>query len=349
MVFLKPRAGVRRIFPVHKSRRTLRMSLVTVVVAIAALAIVTQIGVFAIQKLYPPDGRFIDVAGARLHVVELGPQTSTELPVVLIHGASANLNAMREPLGALLAQRRRVILIDRPGHGWSTRTDLRASTPAIQAQMIDEALGKMGVPRAIIVGHSWAGALAAAFALNHPARVGGLVLLSPVTHPWPGGIAWYNTLAALPVVGPLFAHTLALPVGLSMMSPGARAVFLPQSMPEGYVGDTAIALLMRPREFLTNAWDMVTLKDAVRAQAPGYGAITAPTVIITGDADATVSPDIHSRAFVAAVPGAKLIVLPGVGHLPQNAAPERIVAAIDSITQTAASLTAPDKSTAAPL
>jgi pimeloyl-ACP methyl ester carboxylesterase len=307
------------------------MNLVALAVAIACLAIVTQIGVVAIQKLYPPDGRFIDVAGARLHVVELGRQTSTEPPVVLIHGASANLNAMREPLGTLLAQRRRVILIDRPGHGWSTRDDLRASTPAIQAAMIDEALGQMGVPRAIIVGHSWAGALAAALALNHPTRVGGLVLLSPVTHPWPGGIAWYNNLAALPVAGPLFAHTLALPVGLLMMSPGARAVFLPQTMPEGYIGQTAIALLMRPREFLANAWDMVTLKEAVRSQAPRYGTISAPTVVITGDTDATVSPDIHARAFVAAVPGAKLIVLQGVGHLPQNVAPERIAAEINAL------------------
>ncbi len=309
------------------------MSLVAVAVAIACLVIVTQIGVVAIQKLYPPEGRFIDVAGARLHVVELGPQTSTELPVVLIHGASANLNAMREPLGTLLAQHRRVILIDRPGHGWSTRDNLRASTPASQAAMIDEALDKLGIPRAIIVGHSWAGALAAALALNHPSRVGGLVLLSPVTHPWPGGVAWYNNLAAVPVAGPLFAHTLALPVGLSMMSPGARAVFLPQTMPEGYVGQTAIALLMRPREFLANAWDMVTLKEAVRAQATRYGTIDVPTVVITGDTDATVSPDIHSRAFVAAVPGAKLIVLEGVGHLPQNVAPERITAEIKALPQ----------------
>jgi pimeloyl-ACP methyl ester carboxylesterase len=154
-----------------------------------------------------------------------------------------------------------------------------------------------------------------------------------VTHPWPGGIAWYNNVAALPVIGPLFAHTLALPVGLLMMPPGARAVFLPQTMPEGYVGQTAIALLMRPREFLANAWDMVTLKEAVRAQAPRYAAIAAPTVVITGDTDSTVSPDIHSRAFVAAVPGAKLIALEGVGHLPQNVAPERIAAAIEALPQ----------------
>lgn len=304
------------------------MSLVVLAATIALLAIATQIGVAAIQRLYPASGHMVEVKGAKLHVVELGPRTAP--PAVLIHGASANLAALRE-LGELLAKNYRVFLIDRPGHGWSTRDDLHASTPAAQAAMIDEGLSKLGVTRAVVVAHSWGGALAAALALDFPERVAGLVLLAPVTHPWPGGIAWYNNIASIPVVGPLFAHTLALPIGLAMLSPGARGVFMPQAMPEGYVGNTAIALLLRPREFLANAFDMQTLKEAVRAQAPRYGAIEAPTIVITGDTDNTVSPDIHSRAFAAAVPGAKLVVLPGVGHVVQNAAPERVAEAVDAL------------------
>ncbi len=322
--------GLGRIFSVTRYRRTLRMSFIVFAVTVAVLVVVTQIGVFAIQKMYPPTGRFINVTGARLHVVELGPQDSPQLPVVLIHGASANLNSLRE-LGERLAQSRRVVLIDRPGHGWSTRDNLRASTPGIQAQMIDEALGKLNIPRAIIVGHSWAGALAAAFALDHPKRTAGLVLLSPVTHSWPGGIAWYHHVGTTPLIGLLFAHTLALPVGTFMMVPGAWAALLPQTMPEGYVSDTAVPLLLRPDEFLANAHDMATLKDSVTVRAPLYNNIAVPVVVITGDADKTVSPDIHSRAFAAAVPGAKLIVLPGVGHLVQNAALEQIVSAIETM------------------
>ena len=123
--------------------------------------------------------------------------------------------SMRQPLGERLGRSHRVIMIDRPGHGWSTRDALSNSTPAIQARMIDEALGKLGVDAAMIVGHSWGGALLAAMALNHPARVAGLVMLAPVTHRWNGGVAWYHNLGATPVVGPLFAHTLALPTGVA--------------------------------------------------------------------------------------------------------------------------------------
>jgi pimeloyl-ACP methyl ester carboxylesterase len=202
------------------------MSLFSVAVALLVLAAITQVGVLLIERAHKPAGRMIDVTGGRLHVVELGAQDASAVPVVLIHGASSNLESMRQPVGDLLARNHRVILIDRPGHGWSTRAALSQSTPTMQAAMIDEVMGKLGVERAIVVGHSWGGALAPALAVGHPSRVAGLVLLAPVTHPWPGGVAWYHNLGATPVVGPLFAYTLALPTGALMVNPGARGAFL---------------------------------------------------------------------------------------------------------------------------
>jgi pimeloyl-ACP methyl ester carboxylesterase len=308
------------------------MSLIGVAVALLVLAAITQVGVLLIERAHAPVGRMVDVTGARLHVVELGEQNTATLPVVLIHGASSNLESMRQPLGDLLARRHRVILIDRPGHGWSTREALSHSTPAMHAQMIDEALGKLGVDRAVIVGHSWGGALAPALAVNHPQRVAGLVMLAPVTYPWPGGVAWYHNLGATQVVGRLFAYTLALPTGLLMVNPGARGAFLPQTMPDNYVRDTRLSLLLRPREFLANAWDMATLKEAVTAQAPRYAEIKVPVVILHGDADKSVYIDRHSRPFVKAVPQAELIVLPGVGHLVPNVAADAIIAAVERLT-----------------
>jgi pimeloyl-ACP methyl ester carboxylesterase len=156
-----------------------------------------------------------------------------------------------------------------------------------------------------------------------------LVMLAPVTHPWTGGIAWYNNLAATPVIGFIFSHLFALPAGLAWMTPGARSAFKPEIMPERYVRDAALPLLMRPSEFTANAYDMVTLKPSVAAQARRYNEITAPVIVIAGDADDTVSIDIHSRAFVAAVRHAKIIVLPGVGHITQSAAPDVVSDAID--------------------
>jgi pimeloyl-ACP methyl ester carboxylesterase len=319
------------------------MILVVVVAALTILALVTQAGVIALQRAYPAQGRMIEVAGAKLNVVDLGPRDAAGPPVVMIHGASSNLEVMRRPLGDMLAKNHRVILIDRPGHGWSTRARTVDSTPAIQAGMIDEALQKLGVGRAIFVVHSWSGALGARMALDYPERVAGLVMLAPVAYPWPGGVGWYNKLVATPLIGPLFAYTITLPLGLFLTEPGARGVFLPQIMPDGFVGDTATPLLLRPREFLANARDLVTLKAAVAEQAPRYADIKVPTVVISGEIDKTVSPNRHSRPFAKAAPNAKLIVLSDVGHMVQNAAPELVISEIEAmigtITQSRAAAT----------
>jgi pimeloyl-ACP methyl ester carboxylesterase len=307
------------------------MSVVVAAAALALLALVTQAGRLALQQAYPQQGRSVDVKGASLNVLDIGPRDAGGPPIVMIHGASSNLETMRRPLGDMLAKHHRVILIDRPGHGWSTRAELSDSTLEIQGRMIDEALEKLGVGKAILVVHSLAGALGARMALDYPDRVAGLVMLAPVAYPWRGGVGWYNKLVTTPVVGPLLAYTITLPLGYFLTGPGARNVFLPQVMPEGFVEDTATPLLLRPRAFLANAWDLVTLKEAVREQAPRYHEIRAPVVVIAGDADKTVWPDIHSRPLVATVPNAKLIMLPGVGHMVQNAAPDLVAREIDAM------------------
>jgi pimeloyl-ACP methyl ester carboxylesterase len=297
--------------------------------ALLTLALVTWGGVVALQHVYPAQGVMIDVTGATLNVVDIGPRSG--LPVVLIHGASSNLEAMRKPLGDRLAEKHRVILIDRPGHGWSSRARSKDSTPQAQGRMIEEALAKLDVGRAILVVHSWAGALGARMALDFPERIAGLVMLAPVAYPWRGGVGWYNELVAMPVIGPLLAYTITLPLGLFFTAAGARNAFLPQVMPDDFIRETATPLLLRPREFLANARDLVTLKAAVAEQAPRYAEINVPTVVISGDVDKTVSTNIHSRPFAAAVHGAKLIVLEGVGHMIQNAAPDVVVREIDAM------------------
>jgi pimeloyl-ACP methyl ester carboxylesterase len=303
---------------------------IIVVVVLVALALFTQAGVFVLNRTYPPRGQTVAVAGAGLNVVDLGRRDAGP-PIVLLHGASSNLEVMR-PLAERLADKHRVILIDRPGHGGSTRERLSDSTPQVQARMIVEALDKLGVGPAVIVVHSLAGAIGARMALDYPKRVAGLVMLAPVTHPWPGGVGWYNRLVTTPVIGPLLAYTVTLPLGLLVTPSGARGVFLPQIMADDFVTSTATRLLLRPQEFMANARDLVDLKAAVAGQAPRYGEIDTPVTIISGDEnDKTVSTNIHSRPFAAAVKGAKLIVLPGVGHMVQYAAPDLVVSEIEAM------------------
>src|SRR5215831_19617110 len=307
------------------------------VIAIAALlgigATITAIGVAQLERAHRPTGRFVPVAGGRLHVVDLAPAQPSDAPaIVLLHGASGNLEDQRLTLGNALAARHRVILVDRPGHGYSDRPGGKAeASPGRQAALIAQALARLGVGRAVVVGHSWAGALAAAIALDFPERVAALVLLAPVTHPWPGGISWYNRLASTPLIGRLFAEASAFPLGSLMIARAIGNVFEPQLPPADYVRGAATRLVLRPQEFLANAQDVAVLKDFVIAQVARYRTITAPTVIISGDHDATVHIETHARAATMLIPHARLMVLKGIGHMLHHVAAGSIVAAIDAL------------------
>jgi pimeloyl-ACP methyl ester carboxylesterase len=309
--------------------------LAVLTLVLGVLAAATRLGVAKIEAAHPPTGQFIEVQGVRLHVAVLGlaPDAPGADPaIVLIHGASGNLEDMRIALGEKLAASRRVILIDRPGHGWSSRpqSDDYAS-PARQAELVAGALEQLGVRRAIVIGHSWGGAFATAYALAFPERTAGLVLLSAVTHPWPGDPGWYNKLASLPYIGALFLCTCVYPLGLLMAAGASRSVFEPQAVPDDYMRRAAIRLVLRPKAFYSNARDLALLERFISTQVPRYADLRTPTVIITGDRDTLVSPQINARALAASVPSAKLILLKDVGHMPHHAAPEVVAAAIDEL------------------
>ena len=247
----------------------------------------------------------------------------------MIHGASGNLEDLRQ-LGERLNGR--VILIDRPGHGWSERQgEVADAAPERQAELISQALTKIGVTRVVLVAHSLGGAVATAFALAEPSRVAGLVLLAPVTHPWTTGIAWYYSVATTPYVGAAFAYALAVPAGALVSGKVIEGVFAPQAAPADYARRTGTDMVLRPREFLANAQDVSVLLDYVTRQSPRYGELKMPVAIFTGDRDDVVSPNIHSAAFARQVPQTQLTVLPNVGHMPHYAAPDVIALAIEKM------------------
>ncbi|HYA75087.1 MAG TPA: alpha/beta hydrolase, partial [Roseiarcus sp.] len=282
-----------------------------------------------IEARFPRVGELVETGAGAIHVVERAPDGPERGAVLLVHGASGNFADMSLALADRLAALGfRVFAVDRPGHGWSERPSARAAaSPEGQARMVREALARRGVARAIVVVHSLAGVLGLAMALNAPEFVRGLVLLSPVSHPWPGGVAWYYTLAASRALGPLFRRLIVLPAGLASMSAGVREVFEPNPTPPDYIARTRLPLMLRPRHFKANAEDVVDLEAYVAALSPRYGAIRAPTAIVTGDSDGIVYARVHSAGCARDIPGATLATLAGVGHSPHHSAPESVVAA----------------------
>jgi pimeloyl-ACP methyl ester carboxylesterase len=294
-------------------------------------AVVSIIGTSLIEKANPAYGRFIPVTGGSLHVVEKSPPGGApDRPaIVLVHGAGANLRDQDNALGERLSRNYRVLLIDRPGHGWSTPGNAPDSaSPRGQAALLREALQRLGVTSFVLVGHSWGGTLAGAYALDYPQDLVGLILLAPVAFPWAGGISWYHQLGAMPILGPAFAHLFALPTGLLLTSYAVRLVFWPNEPPPDYVSRASAQLALRPSEFLANAREIAGLKAFVAGQLERYRSLVVSTIIITGTADIVVPANVHARPLAAILPRARLLLLQGIGHMPHYAAPDRVVEAV---------------------
>lgn len=280
------------------------------------------------ERKSPPIGRFVETSGERMHVLELGAANASKgPPIVLIHGASVNLRDMKLALGDRLSTERRVILVDRPGRGYSTRPD-QGYALKTQAALIHQTVKALGVEKPVIVGQSLGGAVALAYALEYQTEMSGVVLLAPVSHPFAGGVAWYNHLSQWPIAGTLFRRAV-LPLYAPLVA--RRSVeksFAPNAAPDGYYDNAGVTLLFRARDFQSNASDLTHLNRQLIAQSPDYGSLDLPLAILSGDADTTVSPDIHARRLAKEAPQATLTILPGVGHALHHAEADEIARAI---------------------
>ncbi|HPE47300.1 MAG TPA: alpha/beta hydrolase [Hyphomonas sp.] len=267
-----------------------------------------------VEKAHPATGRRVPVRGYDVHVLEAG--TGPEA-VLMIHGASANAREFSWTLAPRLADQFRVLMADRPGHGYSARppgSDTLAVQAAQMAGVLDEAAG--GEP-SVVVGHSFGGAVALRLALDRPDLVKALVLLAPVTHDWGGGgHAWYNRFAASGLFGPLFSQVVPL-VGPAQVAAGIDNVFDPAPAPEGYYDKSGIGLLFRPPAFRANARDVRRLELELAAQSERYGELAMPITVFSGSKDTVITPKKHTARLKKQV-ALDLVILPDEGHMPHH-------------------------------
>jgi pimeloyl-ACP methyl ester carboxylesterase len=298
----------------------LKVSLMIAVLILFALALYSAYGAYRTELAYPPLGNFVEEGGIRLHYVEKGEGS----PIVLIHGASTSLIDFHASIFEPLARHHRAIAVDRPGYGYSQRPSGEWPDPLQQARLIRGALSRLDIEKPILVGHSWSGSVVLAYLLAFPEDVAGGVLLAGGSHPWKGGVAWYNHVASMPLIGPLFAYTVAYPAGQLLMNAAVNSVFTPNPVPPRYIERTGILLSLRPHSFMASAEDVRNLSEFLRFQSARYNSIRRPLLLITGDADEVVPPWNHADRLIKQVPHAELIKLADTGHALHHAHPERI-------------------------
>jgi len=283
--------------------------------------------------LYPPEGQFVTVGGRRVHAVVAGSGPD----LVLIHGAGGNTRDMSFALLDRLTERYRVIIFDRPGLGYTDRSDDRyagwfmsqAESPAEQAALLQAAAAALGADRPLVLGHSFGNAVALAWALDHPDHIAGLIDVGGVSMPWPGGLGAYYTVNGSALGGALVTPLITAFVPEARVQASIAAVFAPNPAPEGYDTYIGADLTLRRASLRANARQVNGLLPHIVAMSARYGDLRLPVEIVHGDADDTVPLAIHSARLVEIIPEANLTILPGIGHMPHHADPVAVVAAID--------------------
>jgi len=271
----------------------------------------------------PPEGAFVALEGGRVHAVVQGQGPD----LILIHGANGNARDFTFDLVGRMARDFRVIALDRPGFGHSDAFG-GPESPLDQAAILRAAVDRLGVTRPIVLGHSYGGAVAMAWALQAPDDVAGLTLLAPAVYPWPGELGlWYQLSSSWlgqNVVLPLVANLAPRRAVDSSLD----GVFAPNPVPEGYMDHLGYDLTLRASQLALNAKQVDSLKGYVEAMSGGYPALTMPIEIVHGDSDKTVGLSFHSQRMADTLDNANLTILPDVGHMPHHARPEDVAAAI---------------------
>jgi pimeloyl-ACP methyl ester carboxylesterase len=237
------------------------------------------------------------------------------MTVLLLHGQPGRGRDWG-PVVAELGDDVTALAVDRPGWDGSPAGDLRLSADRALAN-----LDETGAQRAIVVGHSYGGAVAALLAAQHPERVSALVLLAPSASR--ESLITLDRLMALPAVGYVLSTALLCGAGAALTSGHLRRRLLPGfEVDEDYVRDAA-RWMLAPATWSSFATEQRALVRDLPELERLLAEITVPTTIVIGTSDPVVPPP-SAQALARQIPGAKLVEIQGAGHMLTFQHPRRI-------------------------
>lgn len=279
-----------------------------------------------IAKYGGPNAQFVTTPdGARVHVRDTGGLA--DLPVmVLIHGSNASLHTW-EPLVARLRSEYRIITMDMPGHGLTGATPTGRYDMDEMVATVDAVTRHFGVERFVLGGNSMGGGISWRYAVAHPARVQGLVLLDASGMPPRPADAAPASNIGFRIMGTSIGRWISQSV--------TPRPLIEQSL-RGSVSNQAIVTPATVDQY----WELLRFPGNRAATAARFGrplvdvaaaerarSIRVPTLILFGAEDRLINPS-AATSFAERIADSETVILPGVGHLPMVEAPDATAEAI---------------------
>ena len=266
-----------------------------------------------VLRALPAQGRFVEAGGVSFHVFEQGSGPS----LIMIHGLAGQMRHFTYGVAQILAHRFRVVVIDRPGSGYSVRSSTMAADISSQAAAIAQLITQLGLGPSVIVGHSLGGAVALTLALEHPECVTGLALLAPLTHLPEDNrppAAFRALMISSAGLRRAIAWTLLVPASIAQRDMVLGQVFGPDAVPEDYGIRGGGLMNLCPHQFISASLDLLAVSGSMEAIESRYAELRIPVQVLFGRGDRILNWQRNGQMLVDKIPGAKL-VLTDSGHM----------------------------------
>jgi len=270
-----------------------------------------------------PPSEFLDLNGQLLHIRDVGPREDPT-PLLLLHGTASSLHTWQGWIDGLqrAGEARRIISLDLPGFGLTGPQVDGDYSNAAYLRLIEALLKRLGLQQVVLAGNSLGGELAWEFAAAHPDQVKALVLVDAAGYALaPDAVPLGFRLARLPLLGLLGDYLLPR----SLVERSLQSVY-------GEPSHVSAELVDRYFELTLRSGNRQALRERMAQMQPGAHAdrlrqLRLPTLILWGEKDRLIPPS-FAQNFARDIPGSRLVILPGLGHVPQEEDPSASLAPV---------------------
>ncbi|MEI6486618.1 MAG: alpha/beta hydrolase [Sphingomonadales bacterium] len=267
--------------------------------------------------------QFVELApGTIIHMRDEGPKGG--FPVVLVHGSNASLHTWEPWTARLTARGYRVVSLDLPAHGLSGPTPEGIYTSAAYVGIVEKLVDKLALSRFVLGGNSMGGGVAWRYAVAHPDRLAGLVLVDASGQPMPQGSS--------PPIGfrlarvPIARDILATVTPRSLIETSFKQSIGNQAIATPAMIDRYWELLLYPgnRRATVQRFGQYQGDDGMAAKLKG---LAVPTLILWGREDRLIPVSVAGW-FNQQIPNSRVTILDNIGHIPMEEAPDRSLAPV---------------------